>query len=315
MALDTRTPPPPIPYTPIHAVEILTECRDVEPLGELLATLDLPPQALSSYEDLEKRQGVTYVLCDTPAEQAAAKAQVESLLKQWGAQFLSHPVREIRERRIQREDWSESWKKYFHPFRASRRLVIKPSWEECQAAPGDILLEINPGMSFGTGSHGTTRGCLEFLDNLADDGNPKRPRTLVDAGCGTGILTMAARRLGYGPVFAFDYDPQAILVAQENFRRDDLGEPEVLLRQADVHDIKVPFQADLVLANILAPILLEARENLLSMVRPGGLLVLSGILTSQYPHLREAFLPAGLQELETRTLAEWTSGLFRKPKA
>ncbi|MGN0866937.1 MAG: 50S ribosomal protein L11 methyltransferase [Oligosphaeraceae bacterium] len=306
-------PPPAIPDTPIHAVEILTPNRDVAVLEELLATLDLPPQAVSSYEDLESGQGTTFVLCDTPAEQAAARSQVEALLAQWGS-LLSAPPLSIREREIQREDWSESWKKYFHPFRASRRLVIKPSWEDCQVEPEDLLLEIDPGMCFGTGSHGTTRGCLEFLDDLADDSFPQRPRTLVDAGCGSGILTLAALKLGYGPVFAFDYDPQAILVARENFQRAGLTEEQVLLRQGDVHDLTVPFAADLVLANILAPILLEARENLVSMVRPGGFLVLSGILSSQYPHLREAFLPLGLEEMENRTLLEWTSGLFRRKK-
>ncbi len=304
-------PPPVIPDTPIHAVEIQTPNQDVAVLGELLATLDLPPQALSSYEDWETGKGTTFVLCDTPAEQAAARSQVEALLAQWGS-LLSAPPLAIRGREIQREDWAESWKKYFHPFRASRRLVIKPSWEECQTGPGDLLLEIDPGMCFGTGSHGTTRGCLEFLDELADDALPQRPRTLIDAGCGSGILTLAALKLGYGPVFAFDYDPQAILVARENFQRAGVTEAQVTLRQGDVHELSVPFAGDLVLANILAPILLEARENLVSMVRPGGLLVLSGILSSQYPHLREAFLALGLEERENRTLAEWTSGLFRR---
>jgi len=304
--------PAPIPNTPIYAVEIETDNRDVATLGELLSAMDLPPQALSSYENLETRRGTNYVLCDTPAEATAARMQVEALLEQWQT-LLDGLVYAIREKEIKREDWSESWKKYFHPFRASKRLVIKPSWEEFTADPTDILLEIDPGMCFGTGSHGTTRGCLEFLDDLADDANPDRPRTLIDAGCGSGILSMAADKLGYGPTFAFDYDPQAILVTNENFAR--AGLTTVQVSEGDVHDLVPPFQADLVLANILAPILLEAKENLMNMVRPGGLVVLSGILTTQYPHIREAFQALGAEELETRTVADWTSGLYRKPEA
>ena len=305
------TAPTPSPDAPIHAVEIETENRDVPVLGELLAAMDLPPQALSSYENLETGVGTTYVLCDTAAEETAARAQVEALLAQW-SNILSSPVRAIRDRVIKREDWSESWKKYFHPFRASKRIVIKPSWEEFTADPDDILLEIDPGMCFGTGSHGTTRGCLEFLDNLADDANPSRPRSLIDAGCGSGILCMAADKLGYGPIYAFDYDPQAILVTRENFQR--AGLEGVVLEEADVHDVRPPFQADLALVNILAPILVEARGNIMEMVRPGGLVVLSGILASQYPHIREAFEKLGAVELENWTLADWTSGLFRKPQ-
>ncbi|MCQ2396429.1 MAG: 50S ribosomal protein L11 methyltransferase [Lentisphaeria bacterium] len=300
--------PTPIPDTPIYAVEIVTDNEDVAVLGELLAAMDFPPQALSSYENLETGKGTSYVLCDTQAEETAARKQVEALLTQWGT-LLQGEVHEIRDNVIKREDWSESWKKYFHPFRASRRLVIKPSWEDFSAEPEDILLEIDPGMCFGTGSHGTTRGCLEFLDDLADDGNAERPRSLIDAGCGSGILSMAADKLGYGPIFAFDYDPQAILVTHENFDRCNLKTVQV--SEGDVHDLVPPFQADLVLANILAPILLEAKENILKMVRPGGLLVLSGILTGQYDDVRDAFVALGAVELENRTLAEWTSGLFR----
>ena len=131
--------PAPIPDTPIYAVEIETDNRDVAVLGELLSAMDLPPQALSSYENLETGRGITYVLCDTSAEETAARAQVEALLEQW-ASLLAGPVHEIRDKTIKREDWSESWKKYFHPFRASRRLVIKPSWEDFTAEPDDILL-------------------------------------------------------------------------------------------------------------------------------------------------------------------------------
>ncbi|MBR4518801.1 MAG: 50S ribosomal protein L11 methyltransferase [Victivallales bacterium] len=292
----------------IYAVLIETSAEDVSALDELMATLDLPPQSVSSYEDLESATGITYILCDTQEEASAARAHVTPILRQW-EHLLSEPIRKIDETTIKREDWSESWKKYFHPFRASNRLVIKPSWEDYTAQPNDIVLEIDPGMCFGTGSHGTTMGCLQYIDELADATN--RPYSLIDAGCGTGILSMAAHRLGYGPIFAFDYDPAAIHVSDENLTRTGIRE-QVQLSEGDVHTIQPPFQADLVVANILAPILLTAAENLAEMVRPGGRLVLSGILTSQYDEVLERFLRLGFQDIERRTIKEWTSGIVQK---
>ena len=292
----------------IYAVLIETAAEDVSALDELMATLDLPPQSVSSYEDLESATGITYILCDTQEEASAARAHVTPILRQW-EHLLSEPIRKIDETTIKREDWSESWKKYFHPFRASNRLVIKPSWDEYTAQPDDIVLEIDPGMCFGTGSHGTTMGCLQYIDELADA--PDRPYSLIDAGCGTGILSMAAHRLGYGPIFAFDYDPAAIHVSDENLTRMGIRE-QVQLSEGDVHTIRPPFQADLVVANILAPILLTAAENLAAMVRPGGRLVLSGILTSQYDEVLERFLRLGFQDIERRAIKEWTSGVVRK---
>ena len=292
----------------IYAVLIETAAEDVSALDELMATLDLPPQSVSSYEDLESATGITYILCDTQEEASAARAHVTPILRQW-EHLLSEPIRKIDETTIKREDWSESWKKYFHPFRASNRLVIKPSWENYTAQPDDIVLEIDPGMCFGTGSHGTTMGCLQYIDELADATN--RPYSLIDAGCGTGILSMAAHRLGYGPIFAFDYDPAAIHVSDENLTRTGIRE-QVQLSEGDVHTIQPPFQADLVVANILAPILLTAAENLAEMVRPGGRLVLSGILTSQYDEVLERFLRLGFQDIERRTIKEWTSGVVMR---
>ena len=292
----------------IYAVLIETSAEDVSALDELMATLDLPPQSVSSYEDLESATGITYILCDTQEEASAARAHVTPILRQW-EHLLSEPIRKIDETTIKREDWSESWKKYFHPFRASNRLVIKPSWEDYTAQPDDIVLEIDPGMCFGTGSHGTTMGCLQYIDELADATN--RPYSLIDAGCGTGILSMAAHRLGYGPIFAFDYDPAAIHVSDENLTRTGIRE-QVQLSEGDVHTIQPPFQADLVVANILAPILLTAAENLAEMVCPGGRLVLSGILTSQYDEVLERFLRLGFQDIERRTIKEWTSGVVMR---
>ena len=291
---------------PIYAVELAVSETTVPVLLELLATLDVPETAISSYEDVDAHTGTIYILGDTAEEQAAARKQLDAALPMW-QDALPAPVKEIRMTQIKREDWSESWKKYFHPFRASTRVVIRPSWEEYTAEPGDILLEIDPGMCFGTGSHGTTMACIQYLDEIA--AQQGAGLSFIDAGTGSGILSMAAKKLGYGRVFAFDYDPQCVVITHENLDRAKITGVEVA--QGDVHDVQVPFQADVVVANILGHILLEADRHLLTLVKPGGKLVLSGILNEQFDAISSHFVKLGLKEVERRSIKEWTSGLFQ----
>ncbi len=290
---------------PIFAVELSVTDTTVPVLLELLATLDIPETAVSSYEDVDAHTGTIYILGDTEDEQRAARKQIDEALPQW-QNALPAPVKELRMTQIKREDWSESWKKYFHPFRASNRVVIRPSWEEYTAEPGDILLEIDPGMCFGTGAHGTTMACIQYLDEIAAaQGNGL---SFIDAGTGSGILSMAAKKLGYGRVFAFDYDPQCVVVTKENLTRAKIDGVEIA--QGDVHNVQAPFQADVVIANILGHILLEADRHLLSIVKPGGKLVLSGILNEQFDAISSHFVKLGLKEINRRSIKEWTSGLF-----
>jgi len=296
----------------IYAVDVASPPEELSALAELLASLDFPLTAISSYEDVDLNTGVTTVLCDTPQEQAAATRRITVALPQWIADGLvGEGVALAGGRTIRREDWSESWKKYFHPFRASRRLVVKPSWEEFTADEGDILLEIDPGMCFGTGSHGTTMGCLRLLDALAAEraaDGTLSATSLLDAGCGSGILSMAARRLGFGEIAAFDFDPDAVAVTRENLQRS--GIDDVAVGQGDVTTYRPTHPADVVVANILAHILLAAKENLVAMTRPGGILILSGILNEQYPDVQAAFEALGCRETAREVCGDWTTARF-----
>ncbi|MEI8078865.1 MAG: 50S ribosomal protein L11 methyltransferase, partial [bacterium] len=191
--------------------------------------------------------------------------------------------------------------------RVSERLVIKPTWETYAAQPGDVVLELDPGMSFGTGRHGTTQACLEFLDQYSRglEGQP-----LLDVGTGSGILAMAGHRLGLTPVMACDHDPQAVVIARDNLARAGLG--AVTVTAAALEEWQPPVRGRIVVANILAPVLLEHAERLrgwLATTAPSYLL-LSGILTEQYPAILERYLALGLRECARRTLDEWTSGCF-----
>ena len=185
--------------------------------------------------------------------------------------------------------------------------MIKPSWEDYeQEDSSEVVLEIDPGMSFGTGNHGTTKACLQFIDKCTIK---QEGLSFLDAGCGSGILSMAAERLGCDPVDAFDYDPEAVTCTKNNFA-ESAKDSKVNIFQADLTSLDLDRTYDVVAANILAPVLIGASDKLMNHIQPGSKLILAGILTEQYPEVKAKFEGHGLKELESATIDEWTSGLF-----
>ncbi|MBR1608736.1 MAG: 50S ribosomal protein L11 methyltransferase, partial [Kiritimatiellae bacterium] len=156
---------------------------------------------------------------------------------------------------LPREDWAESWKKQFRVIRVSRRVTVRPPWEEYEpSSPDEIVVVIEPGMSFGTGLHETTQGCLSILEKLAGEPNGTA-RGVADLGCGSGILSIAARKLGFSPVAGVDYDAAAVRVSAENAAAN--GVADASFAQCDVTCDPIP-GAEIVVANILAPVLKAA---------------------------------------------------------
>ena len=202
-------------------------------------------------------------------------------------------------------DWRNAWKEFFHAEQISPHIIVHPSWEPVEPPPGVAGIQLDPGMSFGTGLHGTTRACIHMLDALASSGARGR---LIDAGCGSGILTLAALRLGFNPVEAFDIDPQSVADTQANLMCNGLI---AHVREGDVLSPPDGPPADIIAANILAPVLHAALPVLLARLRPGGHLLLSGILTHQFAAIRDQCGELGLIHSDTVTIDEWTSGCFR----
>jgi ribosomal protein L11 methyltransferase len=209
-------------------------------------------------------------------------------------------------RRLARRDWTESWKRFFHVSRVSRRVVVRPPWETYAARPGECVIELDPGMSFGTGKHGTTRACLRFLDALAAR---DAARDVLDIGCGSGILAIGARKLGFRRVAGFDIDEDAVRQARANAARNGVRP------RLTVDDVAAfTMTADVVVANILAPVLIAHAGRIAAAVRPGarGALLLSGILDEQYPAVRAATTRLGFVEHRSLLLSGWRSGWFRR---
>ncbi|MEI7435812.1 MAG: 50S ribosomal protein L11 methyltransferase [bacterium] len=207
------------------------------------------------------------------------------------------------------EDWAESWKRHFKTEHISERLWVKPTWETCAAADGEIVIELDPGLSFGTGQHGTTRACLRLLDACARHSVAGR---LTDLGAGSGILAIAAAKLGWMHVLAVDNDPVAVRIAGANAAANGVA-AAVTVCEGDLAAPSSDWQAETVVANILAAVLIEHSAAVADCVAPGGQLILSGILDNQYAAVREAYQSLGFRERQAITLEGWCSGWFDAP--
>jgi len=207
---------------------------------------------------------------------------------------------------LARSDWAESWKRFFHVERVSERVVVKPSWEPYEARRGECVIELDPGLSFGTGKHATTQACLRFLDRLSAEDSR---RTVVDMGCGSGILAIGAKRLGFADVRGFDNDPDCIRISRENAAVNGVSIPFWLDDLSHAHAA-----SDIVVANILAPVLIAFAPHVAASVAPGpnARLVLSGILDEQYAAVRAAYQSQGLREVDSILIENWRSGLFAR---
>lgn len=202
--------------------------------------------------------------------------------------------------------WETAWMKYFQPTQISKRISVGPPWDPPQTPPGGLALTIEPGMAFGTGTHETTRLCARLLDDyLVDQTN------VLDVGCGSAILSMIAAGLGVEKVVGIDIDATSIQVAKENIEKNDFSPRQIELSTRPLDDFREG-AFDLVVANILATILVGLRDGLLEAVKPGGLLLLSGIPEVQLQQVRSTFEDPGFVELEERIDGEWAALVYRR---
>ena len=208
---------------------------------------------------------------------------------------------------VRMEDWAENWKQNFSTFRIGERLIIRPSWEDYASQPGETAIEIDPGMAFGTGTHGTTRLCLEMIAELLD--RPDPPVSMLDVGTGSGILALGAAALGCQKIIATDIDPAACKIARENINKnafkDQIEVSEQPLKLLDG-------QFDLIVANILAEENIRLKHAFLDHLHAGKWLVLSGILREKEQLVCDGFADLPLEFFPSRYQDEWVCLLFRR---
>jgi ribosomal protein L11 methyltransferase len=204
-------------------------------------------------------------------------------------------------------EWVNAWKRHFRAMTIGGRLLIKPSWSRKRPSSGQRTVILDPGLSFGTGQHPTTRFCLERLAALRPvEGVAK---SMLDVGTGSGILAIAARKLGFNPVDALDHDPVAVRVALANARRNRV---RIRVWNGDATERQPTRRSgyDVVCANLTSDLLLGLAGNLTAQVRPKGCLLLAGILGSEFERVQSAYAKVGWRLTRTKAVGEWQSGSF-----
>jgi len=206
---------------------------------------------------------------------------------------------------VAEQDWTESWKAAFKPFRLGNHMVVRPSWETVDLRPGDHEIEIDPGMAFGTGSHETTGMCVELVEKYVKPGD-----RVIDIGTGTGILAIAAAHMGARPVLATDLDAIAVRVAAENARINGFGDV-IETRCGDLLEV-VQETADVVIANIISDVIIMLAKPVRQRIVDGGLFICSGISAERRDDVLRALAEARFEVLEAPVKGEWCAMAARK---
>ncbi len=237
-----------------------------------------------------------------------AVAAVEAALGHLSA-FGLRPIGELETRFLREADWASAWKAHVRVLRIGRRLVIRPSWRRYRPAADEVVVTLDPGQAFGTGLHPTTRLCLRALEDLGEAGRLGPETRVLDLGSGSGILALAAGKLGAGRILALDVDPIAVEATAANARRNGLAD-RVEVRRGSLPSGAGPF--DVILANLVATVLIELAPRLAAELAPRGVLVASGIVIDRAAEVEAAFGEAGLVVADRLVEGDWIAGEWRR---
>lgn len=265
----------------------------VNPLFEVFDGGDF---ILSSYRDIEKPLAEMRIFCEEGAEEA--KKALEAALE------VVEVKAEVTVEEVPDEDWKFAYRRHFKTELVSPRILVQPEWEQV------AVIKFDPGMAFGTGKHETTKACLQFIDELTSQTSQTSQisyTSLLDMGCGSGILSIAAKKLGVETVIGFDVDQDAVDSSIENAAKNGT-EIEFFKYGLGAKVKKELPKADIVVANILGPLLIRFADEIVPCVKDK--LIISGILTELYPEVLAAYEAKGLKEIERKTIGEWTTGLL-----
>jgi len=271
--------------------------------------MKLAPNGVVVADGREEIVIMAYLSPTNELDFASAEAQVGDVLASIPGDLLPQPVH-IEYQLVPERNWIAAFRAHCHPLREGR-IVVKPTWEpwpspSLEPREDDLLIEIDPGMAFGSGDHPTTRACLRALQELLRPG-----ARVLDFGCGSGILTIAARLLGAGEVLAIDCDPMAIEVARENLALNQVAGIELAVRDT-LRGLNGGW--DLIVGNISAPVLCAAAPMADDLLRPGGMFICAGVPWEWREHLLQALRDTGFVDLRTERDGEWVSVIASRPE-
>lgn len=320
-----------------HEITINTTEMAIEMISNFLHELGAGGVSIEESGTLNKQRDTSFgqwyelPLNDIPEGRAVIKGYFSELLEMDGIiEQLKQSIEELASfdidtgnptyelRLVDEEDWANAWKQYFKPLRISDRLTIKPTWEEYAGGPEELIIELDPGMAFGTGTHATTSLCLKTLEKVIRPGDD-----VIDVGTGSGVLSIAAAKLGARHVLAVDLDPVAVSSATENIKLNGL-EAQTTVKQSDLLQVfresqeggaaslgvKLPVQV--VVANILAEILLLFVQDVYDVLASGGHYIASGIIQSKESDIVQALTAHGFEIVERNYDSDWVAIVARK---
>lgn len=311
-------------------VSLFTDPKNADMIGDLLVTEDIYEFSVMNPEEFSQdlRSSVYYdYVEDKLLEQKDAVICIYAPRNGQGEEKLQKIRRAVEQAGqmglkvrmefsgLQEEDWMNNWKKYFKPTKIGEKMLIKPSWEPLPQTGDRIVLEIDPSSSFGTGTHETTRLCIEALETMVHPGDE-----VLDMGCGSGILSVAAALLGAKSVTGVDIEEDSIRVSKENAARNGLSSEKVrlflgnVLQDEALADRIADRAYDVIAANIVADVIKAMTPLFFRYLRPGGTIVCSGIIIERAEEVRAVLCTCGLQILELNKAGEWAAILARKPE-
>jgi ribosomal protein L11 methyltransferase len=303
------------PSKPLWRTSVATTLEAEDAVAELLG--EIFGQPASAHFNLETQVSVVSIFGPQKIILAQnAREAVSAGLKRIKSCGLNIGSGKIKTAKVRREDWAESWKRHFKPIEIGSSLLIKPSWIKRQPHKKQAVVILDPGLSFGTGQHATTSFCLHQIVAAVCGRRNRRSqsaatKSFLDIGTGSGILAIAAAKLGCQPVCAFDFDPEAVRVARANARLNHV-EQKLKIMRGDV--AKLPIHParkyDLVCANLISNLLIAERRRIAAQLNRGGTLVLAGILKSEFAQVQKVFEDLGLKLTAAKGEKEWRSGSF-----
>ena len=298
-------------------VRVITKSEALEAVSGIFYTLDCKGVAIEDPEDiLGREQGpLTWDFADInvlehKGKYAVAKAyfeeedNIDEVLN-----FVKAKVEEIRNlgidvgigkveaEKMHEQDWANNWRKYYKPSKVGEKVVIRPIWEEYKGKPDEIVISLDPGMAFGTGEHETTRMCIQALEKYV-----KKDSTVFDVGCGSGILALAAAKLGAKKAVGVDLDPVAVESAKENLKYNDAKNIEIL--HGDLLEV-ISGKADIVVANIIAEVICILTEDVSKAINPGGYFITSGIIHDRVDMVTKKMEECGFEVVSKNKDGEW----------